>query len=118
MKSWVNFIHKKTPFNHSAVSIWNLDLASTRSSVQEERSKMGGSNNLMNGRQIIVGMALMTIRIALRVVSSFPSWVEKPARTAAAVDTNALQIVALTEKLISTSFRESVLSVLQHLKFD
>ena len=46
------------------------------------------------------------------------SWVEKPARTAAAVDTNALQIVALTEKLISTSFRESVLSVLQHLKFD
>ena len=32
LKSWVNFIHKKTPLNHSAVLIWNLHLASTRSS--------------------------------------------------------------------------------------
>ena len=31
LKSWVNFIHKKTPLNHSAVLIWNLHLASTRS---------------------------------------------------------------------------------------
>ena len=30
LKSWVNFIHKKTPLNHSAVLIWNRDLASTR----------------------------------------------------------------------------------------
>ena len=29
LKSWVHFIHKKTPLNHSAVLIWNLDLAST-----------------------------------------------------------------------------------------
>ena len=36
MKSWVNFIHKKTPLNHSAVLIWNLDLASTRSTPHEK----------------------------------------------------------------------------------
>ena len=33
LKSWVNLIHKKTPLNHSAVLIWNLDIASTRSTV-------------------------------------------------------------------------------------
>ena len=30
-KSWVNSIYKKTPKNHSAVLIWNLDLATTHS---------------------------------------------------------------------------------------
>ena len=65
-----------------------------------------------------MGMTLKTLMTALRIVSSEDCWVEKPARTAAAVDTNALQIVVLAEKLISTSFRESVLSVLQHLTFD
>ena len=34
LKSWVNLIHKKTPLNHSAVLVWNLDLASTRSIVE------------------------------------------------------------------------------------
>ena len=33
LKPWVNFIHNKTPLNHSAVLIWNLHLASTRSNA-------------------------------------------------------------------------------------
>ena len=31
LKLWINSKHKKTPLNHSAVLIWNLDLTSTRS---------------------------------------------------------------------------------------
>ena len=34
LKSWVNSIHKKAQLYHSAVLIWNLDLASTRSTGQ------------------------------------------------------------------------------------
>ena len=37
LKSWVSFIHIKALLNHSAVLIWNLDLASTRSSVHSAR---------------------------------------------------------------------------------
>ena len=51
----------------------------------------------------------MTQMIAKPNFVSKGSWVEKPACTAR--DTNALQIVALAEKLISTSFCDSVLSI-------
>ena len=69
----------------------------------------------MMQRKIIVGMTLMALKYTLRFFST-GMWVEKP--YCRAIDTNALQILALTEKLISISFRDSILSVPQHLTFD
>ena len=68
MNLWVNSIHKKTPLNHSAVLIWNLDLASTRSNIEVSENEFGLMSMMLAIKVFIVmGMIWSEINIARKL---------------------------------------------------